>query len=215
MCPADGRLVASTVQEQKLRQGSSRRLELTLIYYTRATWARLLLHHINNNRMRRALGAFGGAARNLAPQMMSSSTRASVLPNRYAVHLARVREAMEELAPPGQALECEGRALAAAQASQAWDDNWYKSPAENYVTANALFTVSALKIGHENTTLEGSIFPFSLKHSSPYSAGYLLRCTWHCNVTTSHTSDNSWASSFEPFSQAISSPPDLDVEHAK
>ncbi|CAM9451154.1 unnamed protein product [Sphacelaria rigidula] len=90
--------------------------------------------------MRRALGTFGGSVRNLAPQMMSSSARASALPNRYAVHLARVREAMEELAPPGQALECEGRVLAAAQASQAWSDDWYKSPAENYVTANALFT---------------------------------------------------------------------------
>lgn len=97
--------------------------------------------------MKRVLGAVGGAIKGLSPHMSSSvansSARAAALPKNLAPHLARVRGAMEALAPPGEVLPSEGRVLAAAQAARAWDDEWYKSPAEKFATANALFTVSA------------------------------------------------------------------------
>lgn len=97
--------------------------------------------------MKRMLGAVGGALRALAPRMSADATslRASATPRYHAAHLARVRHAMESLAPKGEALPSEGRVLASQALTRSKEDRWCKSPAETFAAANALFQVTILQ----------------------------------------------------------------------
>lgn len=92
------------------------------------------------NVMNRIWSVVSGTLRALTPKVLSGSPSMEINSSRrYAEHLARVREAMQSLAPKDQVLPSQGRAVA-FQAAKSGSDN-YRTATEMFAAANALFQV--------------------------------------------------------------------------
>lgn len=104
------------------------------------TYVGSCLYPTDRQIMERFLGAFGRSVRTILPRLFPNMSSGDANMSRtQSVHLARVKEAMDSLAPKGQALPSQGRALASEAAGIGEDGQ--RTSAEIVAAANALFQV--------------------------------------------------------------------------